>query len=125
MHSIEHSTTTSSNSQKHSRSNRPRVPQRRLVTLPTAVLRSPRMSANQANTSGQVTLRRDVRFNGVKVFSATMVADRDQLGEKVSAWMANHPQLKVTDIVVTQSSDEAFHCIAITVFYWEDTDKRR
>ena len=83
------------------------------------------MSANQANTSGQVTLRRDVRFNGVKVFSATMVADRDQLGEKVSAWMAHHGHLKVTDIVVTQSSDEAFHCIAITVFYWEDLDKRR
>ena len=83
------------------------------------------MSANQANTSGQLTLRRDVRFNGVKVFSATMVADRDQLGEKVSAWMANHSNLKVTDIVVTQSSDEAFHCIAITVFYWEDVDKRR
>lgn len=83
------------------------------------------MSANQANTSGQLTLRRDVRFNGVKVFSATMVADRDQLGEKVSAWMAANPQLKVTDIVVTQSSDEAFHCIAITVFYWEDLQKRR
>jgi hypothetical protein len=83
------------------------------------------MSANQANTSGQLTLRRDVRFNGVKVFSATMVADRDQLGEKVSAWMANHALLKVTDIVVTQSSDEAFHCIAITVFYWEDLAKRR
>jgi hypothetical protein len=83
------------------------------------------MSANQANTSGQVTLRRDVRFNGVKVFSATMVADRDQLGEKVSAWMANHSHLKVTDIVVTQSSDEAFHCIAITVFYWEDLENKR
>ena len=82
------------------------------------------MSANQANTSGQVTLRRDVRFNGVKVFSATMVADRDQLGEKVSAWMNNNSQLKVTDIVVTQSSDEAFHCIAITVFYWEDVARR-
>ena len=82
------------------------------------------MSANQANTSGQVTLRRDVKFSGVKVFSATMVADRDQLGEKVSAWMSNNSHLKVTDIVVTQSSDEAFHCIAITVFYWEDTSKR-
>jgi hypothetical protein len=34
--------------------------------------------------------------------------------------MAHNPQLKVTDIVITQSSDEAFHCIAITVFYWED-----
>ena len=86
--------------------------------------RRPRMSANQANTSGQVTLRRDVKFNGVKVFSATMVADRDQLGEKVTAWMAGNPQLKVTDIVITQSSDEAFHCIAITVFFWEDTPAR-
>jgi len=79
------------------------------------------MSANQANTSGQLILRRDVKFNGVKVFSATMVADRDQLGEKVSAWLGSHPQYKVTDMVVTQSSDEAFHCIAITVFYFEDT----
>jgi hypothetical protein len=78
------------------------------------------MSANLANQSGQLTLRRDVKFNGVKVFSATMVADRDQLGEKVTAWMAGHPQLKVTDIVITQSSDEAFHCIAITVFYAEE-----
>ena len=82
------------------------------------------MSANLANQSGQLTLRRDVKFNGVKVFSATMVADRDQLGEKVTAWMASHPQLKVTDIVITQSSDEAFHCIAITVFYHEEVQRR-
>lgn len=82
------------------------------------------MSANQANTSGQLTLRRDVMFNGVKIFSATMVADRDQLGEKVSAWMKNNPHLKVTDIVVTQSSDEAFHCIAITVFFWGDNSRK-
>ena len=82
------------------------------------------MSANAGNQSGQLTLRRDVRFNGVKVFSATMVADRDQLGEKVSDWMQRNSQLKVTDIVVTQSSDEAFHCIAITVFYWEDTQRK-
>jgi len=83
------------------------------------------MSANLANQSGQLTLRRDVKFNGVKVFSATMVADRDQLGEKVTAWMANNGHLKVTDVVVTQSSDEAFHCIAITVFYCEDVQQRR
>ncbi len=78
------------------------------------------MSANQANTSGQLTIRKDVKFNGVKVFSATMVADRDQLGEKVTAWIANNPQKRLTDLIVTQSSDEAFHCIAITVFYNED-----
>jgi len=78
------------------------------------------MSANQANQSGQLTLRKDVKFNGVKVFSATMVADRDQLGEKVTNWINSNHEKKVTDLVVTQSSDEAFHCIAITVFYFEE-----
>ncbi len=78
------------------------------------------MSANLGNMQGTLVVRRDVKFNGVKVFSATMVADRDQLGEKVTAWMHAHQERKVTDIVITQSSDEAFHCIAITVFYWED-----
>jgi hypothetical protein len=79
------------------------------------------MSANESNKSGQLTLRRDVKFNGVKVFSATMVADREQLGEKVTAWMTNNAaSKKVTDIVITQSSDEAFHCIAITVFYYDE-----
>jgi hypothetical protein len=49
-----------------------------------------------------------------------MVADRDQLGEKVTAWISSHPEKKVTNLVVTQSSDEAFHCLAITVFWWEE-----
>src|SRR4051794_41512040 len=91
------------------------------TTNSTSMISSPRMSANQANTSGQVTLRRDVKFNGVKVFSATMVADREQLGEKVTARMAHNPQLKVTDIIITQSSDEAFHCLPITLFYCENS----
>ncbi len=82
------------------------------------------MSANFGNSSGQLVLRRDVKFNGVKVFSATMVADREQLGEKVTNWMANNQQAKVTDFQITQSSDEAFHCIAITVFYYEEPRAR-
>ena len=69
-------------------------------------------------------LRRDVKFNGVKVFSATMVADRERLGDKVTDWLAANPQAKVTDITITQSSDEAFHCIAITVFYSEEPRAR-
>jgi hypothetical protein len=82
------------------------------------------MSANLANQQGQLVLRKDLVFNGVKVFSATMVADRDQLGEKVTAWISSHPEKKVTNLVVTQSSDEAFHCIAITVFYFEELVRR-
>jgi hypothetical protein len=62
-----------------------------------------------------------VPFNGVKIFSATMFADRGQLGDKVTAWIASSPTRKLTDIVVTQSSDAAFHCITIAVFYHEAT----
>ena len=59
-------------------------------------------------------------FNGVKVFSATMAQERDQLGEKVTAWLADRPGLLVVDTIVTQSSDEAVHCLAITVFYRDE-----
>ena len=41
-------------------------------------------------------------FTGVKVFSATMAHDRE-----------------IVQTVVTQSSDQAFHCLAITVFFSE------
>lgn len=58
-------------------------------------------------------------FNGVKVFSATMAQERENLGEKVTEWIRTHPDVKVVNTVVTQSSDEAFHCIAITLFYKE------
>jgi hypothetical protein len=58
-------------------------------------------------------------FNGVRVFSATMVADRDRLGERVTEWMSGNPGVEVCEVVVTQSSDESFHCLAITVFYFE------
>lgn len=48
-----------------------------------------------------------------------MFADRGQLGERVTAWMANGPQRRLTDIIVTQSSDAAFHCVTISIFYQE------
>lgn len=63
-------------------------------------------------------------FNGVKVFSATMVADREGLSEKITSWIAANPQNKVVDIVVTQSSDASFHCLAITVFFYETPGRR-
>lgn len=58
-----------------------------------------------------------MKFNGVKVFSATMYQDREVLGEKVTDWIRGHPTYEVNDVTITQSSDERFHCVAITVFY--------
>jgi hypothetical protein len=77
------------------------------------------MSADRGAMDGRLVLRPGVPFNGIKIFSATMYAEREALGDKVTNWMASHPQCEVTEIVVTQSSDASFHCVAITVFYRE------
>lgn len=63
-------------------------------------------------------------FNGVKIFSATMVAQRQTLGETVTVWLeearARRPGFQLVDTVIRQSSDRAFHCLAICLFYYED-----
>ncbi len=56
-------------------------------------------------------------FTSVKVFSATMGAERDQLGEKITSWLTANSGVQIVDKIVTQSSDEAFHCLAITLFF--------
>ncbi|MEK6606874.1 MAG: hypothetical protein AABZ30_04360 [Myxococcota bacterium] len=63
---------------------------------------------------------KEPKFNGAKVFSATMAQEREQLGEKVTYWLRANPSAKIVDTIVTQSSDDAFHCLTITLFYWED-----
>jgi hypothetical protein len=78
------------------------------------------MAGSQSSGVGRAILSEDPRFNGVRVFSATMLNERDQLGERVTRWMRDNLHCDVRDVYVTQSSDEAFHCIAITVFYWEE-----
>ncbi len=66
---------------------------------------------------GHVVVRPNVTFNAIKVFSATMHQQRDQLGERVTEWIAANPRVTITEFVVTQSSDAEFHMVAITVFY--------
>lgn len=57
------------------------------------------------------------KYNGVKVFSATMGRTRDALSERLTQWKGRHPDYEIVDTVVTQSSDDAYHCLTITVFY--------
>jgi hypothetical protein len=73
------------------------------------------MVANRS--SGSVVVAPGTRFDGLKVFSATVMQDRLALGESVTAWIAWHPQYRVTEFVVAQSSDSQFHCVSITLFY--------
>lgn len=62
------------------------------------------------------------RFNGVKIFSATMAQERDRLGDRITDWLRDRQDFEIVDTVVTQSSDEAFHCLAISLFYIEPLD---
>ena len=46
-----------------------------------------------------------------------MVIPREELGETITRWMRKHPELEITDKIVTQSSDSEFHCLTVTLFY--------
>ena len=56
-------------------------------------------------------------FTGVKVFSATKAKEREELGEHVSRWIKSNQDLEIVDKVVTQSSDNEFHCYSLILFY--------
>ncbi len=56
-------------------------------------------------------------FTGVKVFSATKAREREELGETITRWLRANADLEVVDKVVSQSSDDEFHCLSIVFFY--------
>ena len=60
---------------------------------------------------------RAMQFTGVKVFSATKAKDREELGEAVTRWLQANSDLDIVDRVVSQSSDNEFHCLTIVLFY--------
>jgi hypothetical protein len=60
-------------------------------------------------------------FNGVKVFSATKAREREELGETVTRWIRSNADIEIVDRVVTQSSDDEFHCLSIILFYRQRT----
>jgi hypothetical protein len=70
-------------------------------------------------STGRLVLASAPRTDGVKIFSATMVGQRNELGESVTAWLAAHPGCRPTELIITQSSDSRFHCISIVLFYSE------
>lgn len=56
-------------------------------------------------------------FTGVKVFSTTLARDREAMGESITRWIRDNPNVEIVDKQVTQSSDKEFHCLSITLFY--------
>jgi hypothetical protein len=66
-----------------------------------------------------------MRITGCKTVCATKPRDREELGEQVTAWIRAHPEFTIVDKIVTQSSDSAFHCLTITIFYEERVARRK
>ncbi len=58
-----------------------------------------------------------MHFTGVKVFSATKAKEREELGEVITRWLKANADLEVVDKVVSQSSDNEFHCLSIVLFF--------
>jgi hypothetical protein len=62
-----------------------------------------------------------MQFTGVKVFSATKAKEREELGETITRWLRSNADIEIVDRVVTQSSDDEFHCLTITLFFRQRT----
>ena len=60
-----------------------------------------------------------INFSGMKIFSTTLARDREAMGDNVTRWIHDNPQVEIVDKIVTQSSDKEFHCLTITLFYRE------
>jgi hypothetical protein len=56
-------------------------------------------------------------MDGIKVFTATKAKERSTLGEKITEWLRAAPPKEIRDVSVTQSSDEEFHCLTISLLY--------
>jgi hypothetical protein len=57
-----------------------------------------------------------MQFDTVKTFSATKAKDRAALGDVLTEWIENNRDKEIVDKIVTQSSDNEFHCLTITLF---------
>jgi hypothetical protein len=57
------------------------------------------------------------KFTGVKVFSATKAREREEIGELITNWIRDNPQVEIVDKTVLQSSDNEFHCLTLTFFF--------
>jgi hypothetical protein len=55
-------------------------------------------------------------ITGFKVFTATKHLDRASLGDKVTEWL-QQTKVEIIQVWVSQSSDNEFHCLSITLSY--------
>jgi len=55
------------------------------------------------------------QINFIKVFSVTKARERQDLGERVTAWIQANPRVQIVRTVVQQSSDQSYHCLSMVL----------
>ncbi len=53
-------------------------------------------------------------MEGIQVFTATKAMEREGLGERVTEWLREEPPKEILDMQITQSSDDEYHCLAVS-----------
>ncbi len=56
-------------------------------------------------------------FDGVEIWSLTKPREREGLGGRVTSWIRKNKHLQVVDFQISQSSDNAYHCVTVVLFY--------
>lgn len=56
-------------------------------------------------------------YDGLEVFSATLATEREKIGTRVTRFLTDHPDLKVINTEVRQSSDASHHCLSVLLFW--------
>lgn len=64
-----------------------------------------------------IVLWPSLRITRFKVFSATVLTQREHLGEVVTAWLAAHTELSIVDITVVQSTEAGHHTLTFVISY--------
>ena len=87
------------------------------------------VAINTINQCGRTVVSKTaIKFDGVKVFCATTIQQRAEIGDQVTAWLkaarARHG-FQLVDYAVRQSSDSAFHLVSISLFYKESLTPQR
>jgi len=55
------------------------------------------------------------QINLVKVFSVTKAREREDLGARVTAWIAANPGVQIVRTFVALTSDARFHCLSMVL----------
>jgi hypothetical protein len=58
-----------------------------------------------------------LNFSGIKVFSATKAREREEISDRINEWITANRNIEILGKDVLQSSDNAFHCLTIVLYY--------